>query len=145
MKREVTAMNPYRIRIATACTLIATLAACHAAHKVAVLQMIDWQTSPLDLNLRGMNGARYAFRCASGKPNAHLLNGSGPYTDASSICTAAVHAGAINPDTGGRVDIEILPGQNRYSASMQNFIASGEYNRPWSGSFRILPPKTGGH
>ena len=72
---------------------------------------IDWQTSPLDLDLRGMNGERYAFRCPPGKPMPGRVAGSGPYTDDSSICTAAVHAGVIHAKDGGEVTIEIRPGQ----------------------------------
>ena len=67
--------------------------------------------SPLDLDLRGMNGARYAFRCPRGEPLARHVIGSGPYTDDSSICSAAVHAGALHDGGGGDVTIEIRPGE----------------------------------
>src|SRR5690242_14503846 len=68
---------------------------------------IDWATSPLDLDLRGMNGERYGFHCPPGKASPSRVIGSGPYTDDSSICSAAVHAGAIGAKEGGDVAIEI--------------------------------------
>lgn len=99
---------------------------------------IDWQTSPLDLDLRGMNGERYAFRCPPGKPMPSRVSGSGPYTDDSSICSAAVHAGAIHAKDGGDVAIEIRPGQARYAGSDRNYIKSGDYESTWDGSFIVL-------
>jgi hypothetical protein len=103
---------------------------------------IDWQTSPLDLDLRGMNGERYAFRCPPGKPQPSRVVGSGPYTDDSSICSAAVHAGAIHAKDGGEVAIEIRPGETRYVGSDRNFIRSLAYDRAWSGSFVVLRKDT---
>lgn len=101
---------------------------------------IDWVTSPLDLDLRGMNGERYRFRCPPGKPEPSRLTGSGPYTDTSSICTAAVHAGALHAKDGGVVTIEIRPGQSAYRGSRQNYIDSQSYDRSWSGSFVVIAP-----
>jgi hypothetical protein len=101
---------------------------------------IDWQTSPLDLDLRGMNGERYAFRCPPGKPWPSLVTGSGPYTDDSSICTAAVHAGVLHAGSGGDVEIEIRPGLPAYAGSERNYIRSGDYGSAWSGSFIVLHP-----
>lgn len=99
---------------------------------------IDWRTSPLDLDLRGMNGERYAFRCPPGKPVPSRVSGSGPYTDDSSICTAAVHAGAIHAKDGGDVTIEIRPGEPRYAGSERNYVKSGSYDAKWDGSFVVL-------
>jgi hypothetical protein len=99
---------------------------------------IDWQTSPLDLDLRGMNGERYTFHCPSGKPLPNRVIGSGPYTDDSSICSAAVHAGAIHPKDGGEVTIEIRPGASTYAGSERNYVHSADYERAWSGSFVVL-------
>ena len=103
---------------------------------------IDWQTSPLDLDLRGLNGERYTFHCPPGKPLPSRVIGSGPYTDDSSICSAAVHAGAIGAKDGGEVAIEIRPGEARYAASERNYIRSTAYDRAWSGSFVVLRKDT---
>ncbi|MBW8824646.1 MAG: hypothetical protein JF567_10610 [Xanthomonadales bacterium] len=104
----------------------------------ASVQTLDWRTSPLDLNLRGMNGKRFRFRCPAGKPAPELVVGSGLYTDASSICSAAAHAGVIDAGLGGVVAIQILQGQRSYAGSMQNFIRSQGYAQPWGGSFAVL-------
>ena len=101
---------------------------------------IDWQTSPLDLDLRGMNGERYVFACPPGKPGANRVAGSGPYADDSSICGAAVHAGVLRARTGGAVTIEIRPGETRYAGSEHNYVKSVAYEHGWSGSFVVVAP-----
>ena len=113
----------------------------HPAAQLAPPREIDWQTSPLDLDLRGMNGEKYTFYCPPGKPEPSFVAGSGPYTDASSICTAAVHAGAIRPVGGGNVTIEIRPGENGgYLGSERNYIKTNSFDQPWSGSFVVVAP-----
>jgi len=102
---------------------------------------VDWQTSPLDLDLRGMNGERYAFACPPGKPQPSRVTGNGPYTDDSSICSAAVHAGVIHAKEGGDVTIQIRPGASGYVGSERNYIRSRDYPGLWSGSFVVLPPE----
>lgn len=99
---------------------------------------IDWSTSPLDLDLRGMNGERYAFRCPPGKPQPSRVVGSGPYTDVSSICAAAVHAGVLHARDGGEVTIEIRPGERRYVGSERHYLRSNDENDGWSGSFIVV-------
>jgi hypothetical protein len=102
---------------------------------------IDWRTSPLDLNLRGLNGERFRFHCAPGKVMPGQVVGKGPYTDGSSICAAAVHAGVIHAARGGLVTIELRPGESHYEASRSHFIQSESYERFWSGSFLIIAPE----
>ena len=62
--------------------------------------------------------------------------GTGTYTDDSSICTAAVHAGVITPDDGGTVVIEIAPGQSSYQGSTAHGVTSNDYGE-FGGSFRF--------
>jgi hypothetical protein len=111
----------------------ATLTPVPAVHE------IDWRTSPLDLNLRGLNGERFRFHCPSGKAEPGQVVGKGPYTDGSSICAAAVHAGVIRAASGGFVTIELRPGEPQYQASWSHFIQSESYERFWSGSFLVIP------
>jgi hypothetical protein len=59
------------------------------------------------------------------------------YTDDSSVCTAAVHAGAITVEDGGEVTIEITAGEDSYEGTEQNGIESFDYG-PWGGSFSIV-------
>ena len=103
----------------------------------AVLE-VDWRTSPLDLNLRGLNGERFRFHCPPGKAAPSTVIGSGPYTDASSICAAAVHAGVLHAADGGLVAIEVRPGDSHYAGSLEHYIRSESYNAFWSGSFLII-------
>jgi hypothetical protein len=59
--------------------------------------------------------------------------GTGIYTDDSSICTAAIHAGALGEE-GGKVEVTILEGQDSYSASEENGILSSSWGS-WPRSF----------
>lgn len=91
---------------------------------------------------RGHNGRIVRFQCPA---NGSLRSvwGTGLYTDDSSVCSAAVHAGVITRVGGGVVRIEIQPGSASYAASTHNGVTSGRWGR-WSGSFTIagsaLPP-----
>ncbi len=133
---------PLRIVVALAGASFACVSALAVSAAPAGAVEIDWQTSPLDLDLRGMNGARYAFRCPRGEPLARHVIGSGPYTDDSSICSAAVHAGALHDGGGGDVTIEIRPGEAQYAGSERNTIHSSAYDHAWSGSFVVLRKDT---
>jgi hypothetical protein len=106
---------------------------------------IDWRTSPLDLNLRGLNGERFRFLCPVGKAAAGQPIGSGPYTDGSSICAAAAHAGVLRPSVGGNVLIEIQGGRARFAGSLSHYVQSAAYEAYWDGSFVVIPeaPDTG--
>lgn len=101
---------------------------------------VDWRSSPLDLNLRGFNGERFRFRCPPGKPAPGQVIGSGPYTDGSSICAAAVHAGVFRAASGGLVTIEMRPGQTHYVGSVSHYVQSESYEQFWSGSFLVIAP-----
>ena len=115
------------------------LAACAARCLAAPgIQEIDWRSSPLDLNLRGLNGERFRFSCPPGKVAPGQVTGSDPYADGSSICAAAVHAGAIRAAVGGPVTIEIRPGERGYAGSFSHFIQSESYDALWSGSFLVI-------
>jgi hypothetical protein len=126
--------------------VVSNLLACASAAgtepmpRVQPAQEVDWHTSPLDLDLRGMNGERYSFTCPPGKPQPRRVTGSGPYTDDSSICTAAVHAGVIHAKEGGDVTIEIRPGNSGYVGSERNYVHSNDYATVWGGSFVVLSP-----
>lgn len=97
-------------------------------------ESIPWNTTATPW--RGRNGDRFTVSCAAGGTFGSVW-GSGIYTDDSSICTAAVHAGLISRQRGGLVTIEILPGRSSYSGSNRNGVASGNYG-VWSGSFEFI-------
>jgi hypothetical protein len=98
-------------------------------------QTINW-AAQAD-SLRGRNGQQFSFTCPAGGPVSSRLWGVNVYTDDSSICTAAVHAGYIEVASGGTVTIEIRPGQASYAGVTRNGVTSKGYGS-WSGSFVFI-------
>jgi len=94
---------------------------------------INWDATPREF--RGQNDVEFRFTCP---PNgtAGRVWGVDVYTDDSSICTAAVHAGRITLAGGGQVTIEIRPGRGVYTSSSRNGITSFPYDA-WDGSFIV--------
>lgn len=90
---------------------------------------------------RGANGEQFTYSCPPNGAGSHIT-GTGTYTDDSSVCSAAVHAGLITFEEGGTVVIEIRPGQNGYLGSMQNRIASFHLSTPGLGSFVVVGAPT---
>ncbi len=90
-------------------------------------------------NYRGRNGEQFNFTCS---PNgqSRFVWGTDIYSDDSSVCTAAVHAGVITLAQGGQVTIEIRPGQTSYAGSQRNGVTSSSYGT-WSGSFVFVRPR----
>jgi len=101
------------------------------------LAQTTWNTNALDH--RGKNGQRFTYICPpNGRPGS--VSGTDIYTDDSSICTAAVHAGLITFASGGTVTIEIQPGRASYVGSRRNGVASGYWDS-WPGSFVFVTPE----
>jgi hypothetical protein len=97
---------------------------------------IDWKYYP-GTDHRGMVGQRFTYSCP---PNGTLyaIWGTDIYTDDSSVCTAAVHAGLISIAQGGTVTIEMLGGQSSYRGSTRHGVSS----RDWSstpGAYKFAP------
>ena len=103
-------------------------------------QSINWATQAD--GWRGKNGQRYVLQCPAGGTISGRIWGTDLYTDDSSICTAAVHAGLITAASGGVVTIEIRPGAGAYNATARNGVASRAYGG-WAGSFIFLKPLIG--
>ncbi len=91
-------------------------------------------------HLRGRDYQRFLYECPAGG-GPQTVWGTDVYTDDSSVCTAAVHAGRITLTQGGTVTIEIRPGQSSYTASTRNGITSRSYGS-WSGSFAVIAAST---
>jgi len=89
-------------------------------------------------NLRTQVGKRFNFRCSAAGSLATVW-GSSIYTDDSSICSAAVHAGYITVLSGGPVTLEIQSGQSAYQGSHRNGVTTASW-RNWTGSFIFLVP-----
>ena len=72
--------------------------------------------------------------CAS---DTSPIYGTGIYTDNSSICKAALHAGFIKDTLGGTVEVNVEPGRKNYNGSTKYNIDSLDYSEEWSRSFRV--------
>ena len=86
--------------------------------------------------MRGMNGQQFEFECPPGG-EYDTIWGTDVYTDDSSVCTAAVHAGVITLEDPGTVTIEIRPGEDSYEESERNGVTSQPYPA-WGGSFVVI-------
>lgn len=81
-------------------------------------------------------GAVALVTCPAGCGDATVW-GTGPYSDDSAICSAAIHAGVIGRD-GGTVQVTIAPGQTSYGSSTANGITTSEWGS-WGRSFSVAP------
>lgn len=108
-----------------------------AAAMASSAASIEWTTTVTDK--RGQNGSRFTFTCPSGNPGSVRVWGTDTYTDDSSVCGAAVHAGVLSA-SGGTVTVEIVGGQSSYASSTRNGVTSTQYGE-WSGSFRVVGSK----
>jgi hypothetical protein len=82
---------------------------------------------------RGRNGEQFTFSCPAGGIAGGVW-GTDVYSDESSVCAAAVHAGVISLLTGGTVAIEIRPAAPSYEASTRRGVASASLAQA-AGSF----------
>lgn len=94
----------------------------------------DWSATATAF--RGQNGTQVVFTCPS-YGTTHTVWGTDIYTDDSSVCTAAVHAGRITLAGGGTVTIEIRPGESSYTGSTRNGITTSSYPA-WPYSYVIV-------
>lgn len=89
--------------------------------------------------------APIACECSAEAVGRGSVWGTDLYTDDSSVCRAAVHAGVI-PKTGGTLTAYPYGGQDAYAGSERNGIYSSDYGA-FEGSFGFregLVPQTGG-
>jgi tetratricopeptide (TPR) repeat protein len=92
---------------------------------------VDWSTNATAY--RGRTN-RVTYICPpNGSPTA-VVWGTDLYTDDSSVCKAAVHAGLITFSSGGRVTFEPRAGAPSYSSSTRNGVTTSSYGS-WNGSF----------
>jgi len=94
----------------------------------------DWGTSAAQWEVKP--GMRYSVILPPGG-SAGSVWGTDIYTNDSSIGTAAVHAGLITFNAGGRVVIELLDGRDSYEGSTRNGVTSSSYG-DWGGSYRFV-------
>jgi len=73
-------------------------------------------------------GKTVKFSCPAGGKESTVW-GTDTYTLDSSICTAAVHAGKIQLESGGPVTIELRPGEDSYKGTLRNGIKTSDYGQ----------------
>jgi hypothetical protein len=86
--------------------------------------------------LRGFDGLQFVFVCPAGGKGGPLY-GTETYTDDSGVCNAGVHVGKLTAAKGGRVIIEIKPGQQSYTGSEANGVSSSDFGE-YDGSFSVV-------
>lgn len=94
----------------------------------------SWWASPGEF--RGRDGLRVQYTCPSGGALSPVW-GTGPFTDDSSVCSAAVFAGRITLAVGGRVVVRISPGEDSYATGTRHGVTTEDYGI-WAGSFDIV-------
>ena len=84
--------------------------------------------------------APYAlFACPAGcADESYSIWGSDIYTLDSSVCAAAIHAGAFADADGGTVLATWQPGQESYASTERNAILTMDYGS-WGNSFMVAP------
>lgn len=97
---------------------------------------ITWSTYSRQLG--STVGDVYKVRCPEGGDINHRVWGTDIYTDDSSVCVAAIHAGLMTIE-GGVVTIEIRPGEKKYAGSRRNKVITENYGS-WTGSFIFRKP-----
>ena len=111
-----------------------TATATNETSTTAASEEDPWQAHAVGLRQEPV-GSRHEFDCPGGG-EADDIWGTDIYTDDSSVCTAAVHAGFITFEDGGTVTIVLEGPQESYEASERNGVTSIEYPF-WEGSFSI--------
>jgi hypothetical protein len=104
------------------------------------------QNSPADAKLlacvqqarqvQGNNGTSWYVRCPAGCSGGATVWGTDVYTDDSSVCVSAVHAGRIDPSVGGIVLVTWVAGPPIHAGSLRNGVHSVDYG-PWQRSFFV--------
>ena len=97
--------------------------------------LVSWMVRPSDFGAQV--GKKYSFFCPAEGDPAYSIWGSGPYTDDTAICVAAVHAGLISAAKGGTVTFEVQTGSSSYRGSTANGIVSLDYGA-WPTQFTFI-------
>lgn len=97
---------------------------------------VSWTTNAA--SLRGRVGMNYLAVCPPNPMPSGSVWGTDVYSDDSSLCLAAVHAGRLQAATGGVVPFWIQPGASAYLPSSRNGVNSSNFGA-WGGSFTFTP------
>ncbi len=136
----VASLQEWRIAVivlglALALAIVGVSAAQEISEGTAILFACD----STGRDIAGETGATQTIYCPAGCTGS--VWGTDIYTDDSSVCTAARHAGVI-ADAGGYVAVTILEGQESYAGSERNGVASSDWGS-WERSFSVAPAGAG--
>ena len=120
------------------CGLVAIAGCNQATHLAQNLVTINASWVDNAVEHRGNLNIRYVYVCPPNpsKTGVGTVWGTDTYSDDSSVCEAAVHAGAIS-FAGGSATIEMRGGLESYSGSARNGVTTQDWGA-WSGSFVVL-------
>jgi type II secretory pathway pseudopilin PulG len=104
----------------------------------------NWGSWPGSFTLILVGGSKNCPAGSSGHTDQSVTGsktgivwGSDPYTDDSSVATAAVHAGLIAAGEKATIRVCAMPGQSSYTGSTKNGVTT--YNwASWPGSFTLI-------
>ncbi|MCC6812098.1 MAG: hypothetical protein IT381_32045 [Deltaproteobacteria bacterium] len=117
-----------RLFVAFAVVAAFSLGACKSNEKPIYLTCGDSAGK-----LVGEAGTKYRISCPQLCTNGSLW-GSDPYTADSSVCKAAIHAGALKP-AGGEATVIIKGGEPKFDGTTKNGVTSaswGKYDRTFT-------------
>jgi|GEM_PF-2485091 len=80
----------------------------------------------------------YVVKCPLCKGTEGTVWGTDIYTDDSSVCLAAAHAGTIDLEVGGLLLVTMSEGLDEYTGSEANGVTTSDYGK-WSSSFSTAP------
>ncbi|XP_028822723.1 cysteine-rich secretory protein LCCL domain-containing 1 [Denticeps clupeoides] len=107
--------------------------------KVITCEMTVAQLCPFQNPTRHCPRIYCPRNCMEENSQMSRVIGTGIYSDVSSICRAAVHAGVIMNSSGGYVDVMPVDKRRQYIASYQNGIYSESMqNHPRGKAFRVF-------
>ena len=98
-----------------------------------------WRTTATGLRSSPV-GSRHTFVCPANPPEDQRTGtvwGTDIYTDDSSVCRAAVHAGEITYASGGSVTFELLGAQTSFAGTTRNGVTTFSYSS-WPRAFRFV-------
>jgi hypothetical protein len=114
----------------------APAATAPAADAVAALDLGDCPDNAVGLD----QGKTYSCACPAVADPATVY-GSDVYTADSSICTAAVHAGALQRSTAGSVTLQTIASPPVFKGATRNGITSEAWAQPADAAFQFARTK----
>ncbi len=127
---------------ATLARATAALLALACIPSLAQADPVDVACAQTAQSLVGMAGDAFEVVCPADCAEGRVW-GTAIYSDDSSICRAAIHAGAVDAATGGPVTVTLHEGQASYPASEANGVQSEVWG-PWQRSFVVSGPAAEG-